>query len=285
MSAPVFTENYHDFAQGYSYTSTKGSANCKYIISKLMNNYGFTYEASCGVVGNMVLESGINPNRPEQKYKDNYPYSSNGSYMGGNYGFGLCQWTPWYQKMISGTLVHTNGKTNGSGQNSYYYWFHNVKGYSGSPTRTDDNPIGQIDPQLEYLNEVRWGWLKYSRWGYSYSYTWNQYRALTDAGEAGAAWLAQYERPASILANSTQAKADKTFSNRRAQGQKIYNYFLSIYSGSTAGTGGNNDPDPVEPDEPAEKNDTLIPIPYRHIRNGRVVRNFILMTPDQLSID
>ena len=53
------------------------------LICGLLLDYGWTLKPICGVLGNMAAESRMNPAQGEDGKK----------YLG-NYGYGLCQWTP-----------------------------------------------------------------------------------------------------------------------------------------------------------------------------------------------
>lgn len=232
MAAPVFNDYYHGYNQNYSdYTSTEGSTNAKYLISHLMNDWGFQYGAACGLVGNISLEGQLNPNRVQIGYSDYFPDST----TRGNYGFGLCQWTPWYFQIHNGTRIeHYNADD--SGTPTYYRWYLDSTAWTGTATATDDNPIGRMEPQLQYLNEEKWGFGSYSRFDYSYSYTWAQYQALTDPQEAAAAWLWQYERPGSITgSDATETTATNATNTRKTRGKAIYDYFADIFEGATPG--------------------------------------------------
>lgn len=65
----------------------QNNAKCFYGYMHLIG--GWTLEAVCGALGNIVNESGLNPNR----WQNDDPNHSLGNY----HGFGLTQWTPWYK--------------------------------------------------------------------------------------------------------------------------------------------------------------------------------------------
>jgi len=52
--------------------------NAKSVVD-VFKKYGFTFEATCGVIGNLLSESGINPHAEQ---------------IGGGGGYGINQWTP-----------------------------------------------------------------------------------------------------------------------------------------------------------------------------------------------
>ena len=94
---------------------TEQNANC--VKSKLVNDFGWTLQSVCGILGNMQFESGINPAyiNPTNRYRlpsqdqitdlPNYVMQDfYGDYYSdsntGGYGLGLCQWS---------TKAHVNG--------------------------------------------------------------------------------------------------------------------------------------------------------------------------------
>lgn len=241
MAVPIYNEYYHEFGAAYGRTSTKGIANSRYILSHMMNDYGWQYGAVCGLLGNIQAESAISPNRPQSSSEDAFPYvSTSDSRVGGNYGFGLVQWTPWYQAYNSnwvgggGTLTPENGDN--LGHPTYYYWCLNVY-KTGEVNRTDNNPIGLMEPQLRYINDVPWGYYKYNRWqssGYYYNYNWEEYKQITAPEEAAGAWLFNYERPGSISGSSaTIDTVNRVYNTRASNARWFYDAYYDEFGTGT----------------------------------------------------
>src|SRR5699024_11861173 len=64
-------------------TESQSLDNAQQVVDHLLGNSGWTREAICALVGNMRIESSINPNM----YEYGYDWSA-------DRGFGLVQWTP-----------------------------------------------------------------------------------------------------------------------------------------------------------------------------------------------
>lgn len=117
-----------------------------------------TIEAMAGVMGNMMVESGMNPGQQEL-------------YQGGSlsYGYGLIQWTPgrvlvdWSDEML-------------------------LDWYDG------DTQLYRIKCEGERTNGCGGTWLSGTLDGVYYHYTWSEFCALTDPETACRAYLAQRER-------------------------------------------------------------------------------------------
>lgn len=152
------------------------------IIARMLRASGWTLEAIAGALGNFEAECTLNPNDPESS--TGFPTSS----ASRSHGFGLPQWTPWY--------------------NRYGAWC-NANGIAISAT--DENPAGKITPQLAYLEyECVHGYNGGKTWynNHGYSYTWTQYKMSTDSPETLAkAFYWQYERSGANDPTTRPAKA------------------------------------------------------------------------------
>lgn len=141
-------------------------------IAQILLARGWTLNAIAAVLGNFEEECKLNPNDPQ--VASGFPTAE----ASREAGFGLPQWDPWYRR--------------------YGEWC-NARGIA--ITATDDNPAGQLLPQLEYLDyECTNGWnggrTWYSNEGYSYS--WSAFKASTDDPAVLAkAFYFQYERSGS----------------------------------------------------------------------------------------
>lgn len=257
MPVPVYNEYFHKFKGGYSRTSEAGIANTKYILSHLINDYGWTFTSVCGILGNIQEESALNPNRPQTNQEDYFPAGSGtGGRVGGNYGFGLVQWTPWYRAYNDdwhpeGDLTPENG--DGMGHPTYYYWCLNVYG-TGKATASENNPIGLMPPQLRYLSEVPWGYSIYSRWrndGYYYPYNWDEFKLIATPEEASDAWLFNYERPNSVSGKKTTLERMlRTLNARRSNARWYYDTYYDEF--------GSGAPHPPQPTPTRRKSNFII---------------------------
>lgn len=139
---------------------------------------GWSDEAAAACLGNWQAECTLNPNWPQNA---DFPLKRTG-------GFGLPQWTPWGSKY--GAWCEKNGIAIRAG---------------------DDNPAGQLAPQMEYhdyecLNGIAKGKTWYANKGYSYA--WEAFKkSRDDVEELARAYYWQYERSASRDPGSRPAKA------------------------------------------------------------------------------
>lgn len=140
-------------------------------IADYLTEQGWSKNAIAAVLGNFQDECALNPNNPQNE--GSWPGSA--SYSS---GFGLPQWTPWYER--------------------YGKWCQD-QGIAFRPT--DDNPSGQIIPQLQYLDhEATNGYSGGATWlnRGGYSYTWEEFKVSTDSpDELARAFYWQYERSGS----------------------------------------------------------------------------------------
>lgn len=152
------------------------------IIAQMLRASGWTLEAIAGALGNFQSECTLNPNDPERA--TGFPTSSESR----THGFGLPQWTPWY--------------------NRYGAWCNN-NGIGISAT--DANPAGKIAPQLAYLEyECVYGYNGGKTWysNHGYTYTWTEYKTSNDPPETLAtAFYWQYERSAAADPGNRPAQA------------------------------------------------------------------------------
>lgn len=239
---PNYNVYYSEFRKAYSRTSTQGVANTRYIIYHLMQK-GWKYGAVCGLLGNIQAESALNPNRPEEtsytvngtKYPSSDWFPSNVAHgvTRGRYGFGLCQWTPWWKAYTSDFPGEQNG--DGMGHPTFKYWCIHVYG-TGEPNRTDSNPIGQMPPQIEYIDTVPWGYSIFKKWqsaGYIFNYSFSAFKQIDSPEEAAGAWLFNYERPGSVSSSSaTVSGMKKTLTARQNNARWYYDTYADEFGGT-----------------------------------------------------
>ena len=80
---------------GYLMGSTEADSNATEMAHILMNSFGWTFEACCGMFGNIDAEGGWNPWRwqADQILSQSQARNATGSYMM-DHGYGLIGWTP-----------------------------------------------------------------------------------------------------------------------------------------------------------------------------------------------
>ena len=79
----------------YAYTSAECCNNANIVANYCINTLGMTKQATCGILGNMTHESGINPNIFNAS-GGTWTFTSGGhtyTATGTDSGYGLCQWT------------------------------------------------------------------------------------------------------------------------------------------------------------------------------------------------
>lgn len=136
----------------YSPTSTKAmvlsieqmQTNAKFIWGYMSSKYGWTLNATAGMLANAQAESTINPARPQNNAVNNGWFPSVPGYTGDApnptttwYGFGLWQITPY----AALTGLRENPYTYGNWAMSNGYTFSHSGGGTG----------GQMEPQLDWL--------------------------------------------------------------------------------------------------------------------------------------
>lgn len=153
-------------------------------IAQILLARGWTLNAIAGALGNFQNECKLNPNDPQKA--TGFP----DSVASREKGFGLPQWTPWYSR--------------------YGTWC-NMRGIA--ITATDDNPAGQLLPQLDYLeHECTYGLGEGKKTWYSnhgYSLTWTAYKKSTaEPGWLADAFYWQYERSDADGSTTRPAQAE-----------------------------------------------------------------------------
>lgn len=153
-------------------------------IAQILLARGWSLNAIAAVLGNFEEECKMNPNDPETA--TGFPTSA----ASREDSFGLPQWRHWYDR--------------------YGVWCNN-RGIA--ITATDDNPAGQILPQLDYLDyECINGWNGGRTWysNHGYSYSWSAFKRSTDdPAELALAFYWQYERSGSQSGAGRDTKAVK----------------------------------------------------------------------------
>ena len=224
--------------------------NARYIYNYLRSKYGWTIQATAGLLANAEAESTINPARPQNNAMRNRWWPSCPGYTGDapvptqtHYGFGLFQITPYM------ALSTTSSKYNPHTMGNWLY----ARGYTAS--WATGGTMGQMDPQLDWFcsgepeapfyntadpthSQAKW----YDNKNNSplRAATIAIYSKLTDSPEDCAA---------TFYWNFERSEAQGT-GNRTTLGRKWYNFL----SGEDPGP---DPPDPPDPPEPIRKS-TLI---------------------------
>ena len=125
-------------------TTEQMQTNAKFIWGYMYSKYGWTLNATAGMLANAQAESTINPARPQNNAVDNGWFPSVPGYTGDApnptttwYGFGLWQITPY----AALTGLRENPYTYGNWAMSHGYTFSHADGGTG----------GQMEPQLDWL--------------------------------------------------------------------------------------------------------------------------------------
>lgn len=138
----------YTIGDGYYYnhmTLTGNASNVK----TYLESRGFSQYAIIGIIANMEHESYLNPGQQEHGYNGNT-----------SYGYGLVQWTPARNKILS------------------YASERSASWYDG-------------DIQMDYLMiNAPASWIPTT----NYPYTWNEYKQLTDYTEAARTFFYNFER-------------------------------------------------------------------------------------------
>ena len=130
--------------------------NADYLYYAFVNSAGWTLEALCGMLGNMQVESSLNPGRWENDSVGGDPI---------NHGYGLAQWTP-----------YTN----------YTNW---ATSYGWSDPSTMDANVSRINYEL--ANNLQW--IPTLSYPYTFgAFT----QSTASPYDLALAFLANYERPA-----------------------------------------------------------------------------------------
>ena len=164
----------------YEKTSDEALNNCE-LIYGILDGYGWTLNAVCGVLGNIGAESGYNPWRWQS---DNVQLSTGSPWVGK--GYGLVQFTASASDTSHKYIDNPNAQVmSGYGPN-----FSDKVG-----SKNDGNA------QLQFLNQYA-DYIKTS----TYDLTYAEYKRSTQTPEYLAkAWMHNYERPASYSTESARA--------------------------------------------------------------------------------
>lgn len=154
--SPAVTYAWHQSNSYYDHMDDYMYGNAV-LIHAYLQDEGFTDAAIAGILGNFERESTINPGLWQSLNQGN---------LSG--GYGLAQWTP------------ATKYTNYANANSI------------DMNDADENGPGQLDYLLYSVTQGEW----MLRPSYGYTYSWADFKALTDPQEAASAFLYQYERPA-----------------------------------------------------------------------------------------
>jgi hypothetical protein len=158
----------------------------------------FTIEAICGILGNMVHESGLNPWRWQG---DTYG-------TGSKKGYGLAQFTPAVKTADHGGYIGGYGvRMIGYSPNL------SPNGQTEGATYEDGKAQTYViknDVARKYID--RRSWCTY--WDLSNTYPFSEYKQLTDLKTSTIAWLFNYEAPADRsedVANARYASASRCY--------------------------------------------------------------------------
>lgn len=166
---------------GFTNSSTEAFDNASRIYD-ILSGYGWTLNAVAGLLGNVCVESGLNPWR----WQNNHIGASTGSPWTSS-GYGLVQFTP-ASKYIDDRRAQS---FEGYGPNF-------------SDRRGNEN---DGDAQLEFVDK----YADYDKTA-AYPLTYAEYKASTaDAEYLAAAWLYNYERPRTPSASIASRKANAKY--------------------------------------------------------------------------
>lgn len=166
---------------GYANDSDEAFDNASRIYD-ILSGYGWTLNAVAGLLGNVCVESGLNPWR----WQNNHVGASTGSPWTSS-GYGLVQFTP-ASKYIDDLRAQS---FDGYGPN-----------FSDREGSANDG-----DAQLEFVDK----YADYSKTD-AYPLTYAQYKSSTaDAEYLAAAWLYNYERPKDPSASIASRKANAKY--------------------------------------------------------------------------
>lgn len=190
--------SWHAKAWGsYSRTSTEGLDNATLICSWLMRKYNWTFEACCGMLGNIASEGGMNPWQYEIAYTTELgrlPTVAEANSTG--YGMGLIGWTPCrkYTDPTNSYFPEYNLATiQGYGPNFYDRAGNTNDGHA----QTD--LIGKLLDAQSGRGHRNFWIFRYDSWsGKNYNMRGEDYKVLTDMREATNVWLWEAEYPLSI---------------------------------------------------------------------------------------
>lgn len=206
-------ENFNSWASSEAEPDEMQYNNANCIKSKFVNDLGWTLESACGILGNMQIESTLNPAYINPTHRNRLTDPSQLSNLmnyvtmdfygdfysdpdTGGYGLGLCQWSQ-------------TSRTNGLDQSyivaysivNHYNWFDGWYQCRRINTeRANDSTTRRFDP-----NEVN---------GYRYTFD-NYANATTSPADCAEAWAVGYQK--------TQAE----ISTRRDNALFWYDYFTS----------------------------------------------------------
>lgn len=173
----------------YSPTSSQAYDNAMEAMNIMMNDYGWTKAACCGVFGNIDYEGQWNPWRWES---DNVRSKAQAqSDTGYTHGYGLIGWTPAKKYQFNNATFVYQGQT--------YYYFHNYnqESYPGYGPNWSDQAGLATDgaAQIKLICEAM---LHGSTniWINRKGCTTSQFIQLTDPGDAAYYWLWNAEYPA-----------------------------------------------------------------------------------------
>lgn len=198
---------------------TRQNANC--VKSKMVDDYGWTLQSVCGILGNMQYESGINPAYIQSTYRNLLPseeqladlpnyvmmYFMQSEYQTptNEFGLGLCQWskttTTNYldQSYIVARAIKDPYSASNTSRSMWYDGWMQCKRINSE--RSQDSQIRRFTP-----NDVN-----------GYRYTFATYAiAQTSAGDCAEAWAIGYQETSIDIAL------------RRQYAEDWYTYFTAV---------------------------------------------------------
>lgn len=173
-----------------------------YLKSKGLNDYG-----CAGLMGNLFAESGLRPNNLQNSFEKKLGYTDDGyvaavdsgkytNFVRDSAGFGLAQWTYWSRKQALWDYAKSTKKS-----------------------------IGDLEMQLEFLYKELTG----------YKSVFSTLKTAGSVKSASDSVLLNFERPASVGPNATEAQRAKTCNDRAGYGQTYYDKYVSTKGGNTVG--------------------------------------------------
>lgn len=194
---------WHAKATGrYLPTSSQAYDNAMESMTIMMNDYGWTKEACCGVFGNIDHEGEWNPWRWQSDNVRSVAQSQSDHDPLSGHGYGLIGWTP------SGKYCWDDFTFTYQRDTYRYFPGYHQQSYPGYGPNFSDR-VGNVNDGAAQIKLICEGMLHHNinmynnRTGCSY----DQYIALTDVEDAAYHWLRNAENPANWQSKVAERKA------------------------------------------------------------------------------
>ena len=227
----------------YALGTKEADDNATLICSMLMVEYGWSFEACCGLLGNIAREGGLNPWQWEIKYTNQLgriPTVSEAKKTG--YGYGLIGWTP-ARKYCFDNAKASNGVV--------YFPNYNQSSYDGYGPNFSDKP-GNIEDGKAQTKLIGEAMSKGSGniWIKRKDVKATEYIKLTSVEKAAYYWLYNAEYPLSVHPGYDAAPTEK---KRKESAIEWYNRlggkdFTPVYPSDK----------PVEPDPEPDTGEVVV---------------------------